>query len=106
MVQQIKRATREKFQLTGEKQPPVPYIFTTPQGQELDLRLFNRSDVVPSRGNFYAGSCFDVLSLGYLGVWCLKRQLRLADGVGFDHNYDLIGSILWDTLMMWNNCGL
>ncbi|XP_037776345.1 uncharacterized protein LOC119573262 isoform X2 [Penaeus monodon] len=42
MVQQIKRATREKFQLTGEKQPPVPYIFTTPQGQELDLRLFNR----------------------------------------------------------------
>ncbi|CAL4076369.1 unnamed protein product, partial [Meganyctiphanes norvegica] len=42
MVQQIKRATREKFQLSGEKQPPVPYIFTTPQGQELDLRLFNR----------------------------------------------------------------
>ncbi|XP_064104875.1 uncharacterized protein LOC135214466 isoform X2 [Macrobrachium nipponense] len=42
MVQQIKRATREKFQLSGEKQPPVPYIFTTPQGLELDLRLFNR----------------------------------------------------------------
>ncbi|XP_076032256.1 uncharacterized protein LOC143020023 isoform X3 [Oratosquilla oratoria] len=42
MVQQIKRATREKFQLSGEKQPPVPYVFTTPQGQELDLRLFNR----------------------------------------------------------------
>ncbi|KAG7173436.1 hypothetical protein Hamer_G023461, partial [Homarus americanus] len=42
MVQQIKRATREKFQLTDEKQPPVPYIFTTPQGLELDLRLFNR----------------------------------------------------------------
>nr|XP_045593779.1 uncharacterized protein LOC123755315 isoform X1 [Procambarus clarkii] len=42
MVQQIKRATREKFQLTDEKQPPVPYIFNTPQGLELDLRLFNR----------------------------------------------------------------
>ena len=42
MVQQIKRATWEKFQLSGEKQPPVPYIFTTPQGLELDLRLFNR----------------------------------------------------------------
>ncbi|XP_071521204.1 uncharacterized protein [Panulirus ornatus] len=42
MVQQIRRATREKFQLTEEKQPPVPYIFTTPQGLELDLRLFNR----------------------------------------------------------------
>ncbi|KAK7072695.1 hypothetical protein SK128_010140, partial [Halocaridina rubra] len=42
MVQQIKRATREKFQLSEEKQPPVPYIFTTPQGLELDLRLFNR----------------------------------------------------------------
>ncbi|KAK4293817.1 hypothetical protein Pmani_033507 [Petrolisthes manimaculis] len=42
MVEQIRRAAREKFQLSGEKQPPVPYIFTTPQGQELDLRLFNR----------------------------------------------------------------
>ncbi|RXG58965.1 hypothetical protein Avbf_06294 [Armadillidium vulgare] len=43
ILSQVKRATREKFHLNGNRrQPQVPYLFTTPQGLELNLKLFNR----------------------------------------------------------------
>lgn len=67
MVQQIKRATREKFQLSGEKQPPVPYIFTTPQGLELDLRLFNRW-VWGVGGWVWVGGCVGMWQVGVIYV--------------------------------------
>ncbi|KAG8229642.1 hypothetical protein J437_LFUL015593 [Ladona fulva] len=40
--QQIRRASMEKFRLGSETPPPVPYLFLTPKGTELDLRLFSR----------------------------------------------------------------
>ncbi|XP_046394390.1 uncharacterized protein LOC124162073 isoform X1 [Ischnura elegans] len=40
--QQIRRASMEKFRLGSETPPTVPYLFLTPKGVELDLRLFNR----------------------------------------------------------------
>ncbi|CAG2057637.1 unnamed protein product, partial [Timema podura] len=42
---QLRRATTEKFEVERESSHPpvpVPYLFLTPKGVELDLRLFNR----------------------------------------------------------------
>ncbi|XP_063235543.1 uncharacterized protein LOC134538292 isoform X2 [Bacillus rossius redtenbacheri] len=42
---QLRRATTEKFEVEREASHPpvpVPYLFLTPKGAELDLRLFNR----------------------------------------------------------------
>lgn len=42
---QLKRATTEKFELDREASHPplpIPYLFATPKGCELDLRLFSR----------------------------------------------------------------
>lgn len=42
---QLRRATMEKFEVEREASHPpvpVPYLFLTPKGVELDLRLFNR----------------------------------------------------------------
>lgn len=43
MKQQIKRAATEKFDVNYQANAqPVPYIFSTPQKQEIDLRLFSK----------------------------------------------------------------
>lgn len=39
---QLRRATTEKFDVECESAQPVPYLFLTPKGQEIDLRLFSR----------------------------------------------------------------
>jgi len=39
--EEVRRTSAEKAPLTSGKQPPLPYIFVTPQGMEIDLRLFN-----------------------------------------------------------------
>lgn len=39
---QLRRAAMEKFDVECETAQPVPYLFLTPKGQEIDLRLFNR----------------------------------------------------------------
>lgn len=40
--QQLKRAAMEKFEVECESAQPVPYLFLTPNGQDIDLRLFSR----------------------------------------------------------------
>lgn len=39
---QLRRATMEKFDVECESSQPIPYVFLTPKGQEIDLRLFAR----------------------------------------------------------------
>lgn len=39
---QLRRATTEKFDVECESAQPVPYLFVTPKGLEIDLRLFSR----------------------------------------------------------------
>lgn len=39
---QLRRATMEKFDVECESSQPIPYVFLTPKGQEIDLRLFSR----------------------------------------------------------------
>lgn len=39
---QLRRATTEKFDVECESAQPVPYLFLTPKGLEIDLRLFSR----------------------------------------------------------------
>ncbi|XP_055375175.1 uncharacterized protein LOC129607934 isoform X2 [Condylostylus longicornis] len=39
---QLRRATMEKFDVECETAQPIPYLFLTPKGQEIDLRLFSR----------------------------------------------------------------
>lgn len=40
--QQLRRAAMEKFEVECESAQPVPYLFLTPNGQEIDLRLFSK----------------------------------------------------------------
>ncbi|KAF2357396.1 hypothetical protein FHG87_011851, partial [Trinorchestia longiramus] len=42
LSEEVRRVMVEKGPLSGHKQPPLPYVFITPQGQQLDLRLYNR----------------------------------------------------------------
>lgn len=42
MRRQLRRATTEKFDVECESAQPVPYLFLTPKGLEIDLRLFSR----------------------------------------------------------------
>lgn len=42
---QLRRATTEKFDVECESVQPVPYIFLTPKGQDIDLRLFSRNAI-------------------------------------------------------------
>ncbi|XP_055949382.1 uncharacterized protein LOC129983778 [Argiope bruennichi] len=39
---QIRKQTVEKYLFENEKAPPLPYLFQTPKGHEIDLRLFNK----------------------------------------------------------------
>lgn len=40
---QLKRATKEKFDVEYDTTAqPIPYLFVTPKGQDIDLRLFSR----------------------------------------------------------------
>lgn len=40
---QLRRATMEKFEVECDTNAqPIPYLFLTPKGQEIDLRLFSR----------------------------------------------------------------
>lgn len=39
---QLRRATMEKFDVECDSSQPIPYVFLTPKGQEIDLRLFSR----------------------------------------------------------------
>lgn len=39
---QLRRATTEKFDVECESSQPIPYLFVTPKGLEIDLRLFSR----------------------------------------------------------------
>lgn len=39
---ELRRATMEKFDVDCDLSPPVPYLFLTPKGQDIDLRLFSR----------------------------------------------------------------
>lgn len=39
---ELRRATMEKFDVDCDLAPPVPYLFLTPKGQDIDLRLFSR----------------------------------------------------------------
>ncbi|XP_054716194.1 uncharacterized protein LOC129225725 [Uloborus diversus] len=42
---QIRKQTMEKYCFENEKSPPVPYLFQTPKGREIDLRLFNKETI-------------------------------------------------------------
>lgn len=39
---QLRRATTEKFDVECDSAQPIPYVYLTPKGQEIDLRLFSR----------------------------------------------------------------
>lgn len=39
---ELRRATTEKFDVDCDLAPPVPYLFLTPKGLDIDLRLFSR----------------------------------------------------------------
>ncbi|KAG8185351.1 hypothetical protein JTE90_005478 [Oedothorax gibbosus] len=39
---QIRKQTMEKYLFENEKSPPLPYLFQTPKGHDIDLRLFNK----------------------------------------------------------------
>ncbi|XP_018011416.1 uncharacterized protein LOC108668684 [Hyalella azteca] len=44
LSEEVRRVAVEKGPLGRNKQPPLPYVFVTPQGQQIDLRLYNRFD--------------------------------------------------------------
>ncbi|XP_039440636.1 uncharacterized protein LOC120421483 isoform X2 [Culex pipiens pallens] len=39
---QLRRATMEKFDVNCQQAQPVPYLYVTPKGQDIDLRLFSK----------------------------------------------------------------
>lgn len=39
---QLRRATMEKFDVNCQQAQPVPYLYETPKGQDIDLRLFSK----------------------------------------------------------------
>uniref|UniRef100_A0A182NCW1 Uncharacterized protein n=1 Tax=Anopheles dirus TaxID=7168 RepID=A0A182NCW1_9DIPT len=39
---QLRRATMEKFDVNCNQAQPIPYLYVTPKGQDIDLRLFSK----------------------------------------------------------------
>ncbi|XP_058821698.1 uncharacterized protein LOC131683602 isoform X2 [Topomyia yanbarensis] len=39
---QLRRATMEKFDVNCQQAQPVPYLYVTPKGQDIDMRLFSK----------------------------------------------------------------
>ncbi|XP_055636132.1 uncharacterized protein LOC129775415 isoform X2 [Toxorhynchites rutilus septentrionalis] len=39
---QLRRATMEKFDVNCQQAQPIPYLYLTPKGQDIDLRLFSK----------------------------------------------------------------
>ncbi|XP_053697381.1 uncharacterized protein LOC128744410 [Sabethes cyaneus] len=39
---QLRRATMEKFDVNCQQAQPIPYLYATPKGQDIDMRLFSK----------------------------------------------------------------
>lgn len=42
MKKELRRAEMEKYEMECDPALPIPYLFLTPKGQEIDLRLFSK----------------------------------------------------------------